>query len=185
MGRAPGPPDGRGRRRRKPRNLWPESRVNPGKACLLPRRSPQAPGAPASPRRPGLCFAQAPGPTLSPAVLDRSDQSTETCLLHRLQRMPGRLAQAPRSHPSAAGRCPGRLPAGHHAYESGQRRVPISSLLLLASMLGVSVEALIGAPAKRGAGKRGLRRISSSACTRYPAEVRDANRSAAARPRRP
>ena len=41
------------------------------------------------------------------------------------------------------------------AYESGQRRVPISSLPLLASTLGVSVEALIGASAKRGAGKRG------------------------------
>ena len=41
------------------------------------------------------------------------------------------------------------------AYESGQRRVPISSLPLLASTLGVSVEALIGAPGKRGAGKRG------------------------------
>ena len=41
------------------------------------------------------------------------------------------------------------------AYESGQRRVPISSLPLLASTLGVSVEALIGAPARRGAGKRG------------------------------
>lgn len=41
------------------------------------------------------------------------------------------------------------------AYESGQLRVPISSLPQLASILGVSVEALIGAPGKRGAGKRG------------------------------
>jgi hypothetical protein len=41
------------------------------------------------------------------------------------------------------------------AYESGHRRVPISSLPLLASTLGVGVKALIGAPGKRGAGKRG------------------------------
>lgn len=40
------------------------------------------------------------------------------------------------------------------AYESGQRRVPISTLPLLAHTLGVSVEDLIGAPTKR-AGKRG------------------------------
>lgn len=41
------------------------------------------------------------------------------------------------------------------AYESGQRRVPISTLPLLAQTLGVSVEDLIGVPAKRGPGKRG------------------------------
>jgi transcriptional regulator with XRE-family HTH domain len=41
------------------------------------------------------------------------------------------------------------------AYESGQRRVPISMLPSLADTLSVSIEELIGAPAKRGAGKRG------------------------------
>ena len=43
------------------------------------------------------------------------------------------------------------------AYESGQRRVPISMLPLLADTLGVSIEELIGTPtaAKRGTGKRG------------------------------
>ncbi len=41
------------------------------------------------------------------------------------------------------------------AYESGQRRVPISTLPLLASTLGVTVEELIGTPAKRTASKRG------------------------------
>lgn len=41
------------------------------------------------------------------------------------------------------------------AYESGQRRVPISTLPLLARTLGVSLEDLIGVPASRGAGKRG------------------------------
>ena len=41
------------------------------------------------------------------------------------------------------------------AYESGQRRVPISMLPALAGTLGVTVEDLIGAPARRGAGKRG------------------------------
>lgn len=41
------------------------------------------------------------------------------------------------------------------AYESGQRRVPISTLPLLARTLGVSVEDLIGVPAPRGSGKRG------------------------------
>jgi len=40
------------------------------------------------------------------------------------------------------------------AYESGQRRVPISMLPLLASALGVSIETLIGTPTK-AAGKRG------------------------------
>lgn len=40
------------------------------------------------------------------------------------------------------------------AYESGQRRVPISTLPLLAQALGVTVEELIGAPAQR-AGTRG------------------------------
>jgi transcriptional regulator with XRE-family HTH domain len=40
------------------------------------------------------------------------------------------------------------------AYESGQRRVPISTLPRLATLLGTSVEALIGQPA-RAAGKRG------------------------------
>jgi transcriptional regulator with XRE-family HTH domain len=39
------------------------------------------------------------------------------------------------------------------AYESGQRRVPISTLPLLAHTLGVTVEALIGAPTKSS--KRG------------------------------
>jgi len=41
------------------------------------------------------------------------------------------------------------------AYESGQRRVPISLLPLLASTLGVTVEDLIGVPASRSSGKRG------------------------------
>lgn len=41
------------------------------------------------------------------------------------------------------------------AYESGQRRVPISSLPLLAQILGTTMEALIGAPTSRSAGKRG------------------------------
>ncbi|MBA3486043.1 MAG: helix-turn-helix transcriptional regulator [Lysobacter sp.] len=41
------------------------------------------------------------------------------------------------------------------AYESGQRRVPISTLPLLARTLGVSLEDLIGVPASRGTGKRG------------------------------
>lgn len=41
------------------------------------------------------------------------------------------------------------------AYESGQRRVPISMLPALAGTLGVTVEELIGTPARRGAGKRG------------------------------
>ncbi len=41
------------------------------------------------------------------------------------------------------------------AYENGQRRVPIATLPLLASTLGVSMEDLIGVPATRPAGKRG------------------------------
>ena len=41
------------------------------------------------------------------------------------------------------------------AYESGQRRVPISTLPLLADTLEITIEALIGTPAKRRAGKRG------------------------------
>jgi transcriptional regulator with XRE-family HTH domain len=41
------------------------------------------------------------------------------------------------------------------AYESGQRRVPISTLPPLADTLGVSIEELIGTPAKHSAGKRG------------------------------
>ncbi len=41
------------------------------------------------------------------------------------------------------------------AYENGQRRVPISSLPLLAHTLNVTVEDLIGVPALRGTGKRG------------------------------
>ena len=41
------------------------------------------------------------------------------------------------------------------AYESGQRRVPISSLPLLARTLNVTIEDLIGMPAARGGGKRG------------------------------
>ena len=41
------------------------------------------------------------------------------------------------------------------AYESGQRRVPISALPQLARTLHVTVEDLIGVPAPRGAGKRG------------------------------
>jgi len=40
------------------------------------------------------------------------------------------------------------------AYKSGQRRVPISMLPLLADTLAVMVEELIGAPTKR-TGKRG------------------------------
>lgn len=41
------------------------------------------------------------------------------------------------------------------AYEGGQRRVPISTLPLLARTLGVSMEDLIGVPAARATGKRG------------------------------
>jgi transcriptional regulator with XRE-family HTH domain len=41
------------------------------------------------------------------------------------------------------------------AYESGQRRVPISALPLLANTLNVTVEDLIGVSTKRGANKRG------------------------------
>jgi len=41
------------------------------------------------------------------------------------------------------------------AYESGQRRVPISTLPLLARTLSITVEELIGAPAKRSNSKRG------------------------------
>ena len=41
------------------------------------------------------------------------------------------------------------------AYESGQRREPISMLPALTSTLGVTVEALIGMPTTRTAGKRG------------------------------
>lgn len=41
------------------------------------------------------------------------------------------------------------------AYESGQRRVPISTLPPLAETLGISIEELIGTPARRSAGKRG------------------------------
>lgn len=41
------------------------------------------------------------------------------------------------------------------AYESGQRRVPISLLPQLADTLGVTVEDLIGVQAARGTGKRG------------------------------
>lgn len=41
------------------------------------------------------------------------------------------------------------------AYESGQRRVPISLLPLLAKTLGTTVEDVIGVQAARGTGKRG------------------------------
>lgn len=41
------------------------------------------------------------------------------------------------------------------AYETGQRRVPISMLPLLADTLDTSIEELIGTPAKRRASKRG------------------------------
>jgi transcriptional regulator with XRE-family HTH domain len=41
------------------------------------------------------------------------------------------------------------------AYETGQRRVPISTLPLLADTLDITIEALIGKPAKRSARKRG------------------------------
>jgi transcriptional regulator with XRE-family HTH domain len=41
------------------------------------------------------------------------------------------------------------------AYETGQRRVPISTLPLLAETLEISIEQLIGTPAKRRTGKRG------------------------------
>jgi len=41
------------------------------------------------------------------------------------------------------------------AYESGQRRVPISTLPRLADTLGVGIEELIGTPHRRGTGKRG------------------------------
>ena len=41
------------------------------------------------------------------------------------------------------------------AYETGQRRVPISMLPLLAETLDTSIEDLIGAPARRRSGKRG------------------------------
>ena len=40
------------------------------------------------------------------------------------------------------------------AYEGGQRRVPISTLPLLAETLDISIEELIGTPAKRSARKR-------------------------------
>jgi transcriptional regulator with XRE-family HTH domain len=40
------------------------------------------------------------------------------------------------------------------AYESGRRRVPVSTLPRLAKLLGVSIEELIGGHGKRG-GKRG------------------------------
>ncbi len=42
-----------------------------------------------------------------------------------------------------------------NAYESGYRRVPVSTLPLLARTLGVSVEQLIGAPQSAAARKRG------------------------------
>ena len=41
------------------------------------------------------------------------------------------------------------------AYESGQRRVPVSMLPTLARILGVSVEELIGEPPSSAARKRG------------------------------
>lgn len=41
------------------------------------------------------------------------------------------------------------------AYESGQRRVPISLLPLLAQTLGTTMDALIGTPEPRTTGKRG------------------------------
>ena len=41
------------------------------------------------------------------------------------------------------------------AYESGQRRVPISTLPSLADTLDISIEELIGTPPKRSARKRG------------------------------
>lgn len=41
------------------------------------------------------------------------------------------------------------------AYESGQRRVPLSLLPLLAQTLGTSMDAMIGTPASRRASKRG------------------------------
>jgi transcriptional regulator with XRE-family HTH domain len=41
------------------------------------------------------------------------------------------------------------------AYESGQRRVPISLLPLLARTLGTTLEALIGEPSTKATGKRG------------------------------
>jgi transcriptional regulator with XRE-family HTH domain len=41
------------------------------------------------------------------------------------------------------------------AYENGTRRVPITTLPLLAHTLGTSIEDLIGAPAPRGQAKRG------------------------------
>jgi len=69
------------------------------------------------------------------------------------------------------------------AYESGQRRVPISMLPLLADTLSVTIEELIGAPARRNASKRGpapklqqqLERISqlSKARQRVVSEVLD------------
>ena len=41
------------------------------------------------------------------------------------------------------------------AYESGQRRVPISTLPLLARTLSITIEELIGVPPKRSSSKRG------------------------------
>jgi transcriptional regulator with XRE-family HTH domain len=41
------------------------------------------------------------------------------------------------------------------AYENGTRRVPITTLPLLAHTLGTSIEELIGTPAPRGQSKRG------------------------------
>lgn len=41
------------------------------------------------------------------------------------------------------------------AYESGQRRVPISALPALADALGTSIEDVLGVASKRNPGKRG------------------------------
>lgn len=41
------------------------------------------------------------------------------------------------------------------SFEIGRRRIPVSALPLLAKALNVSIEDLIGTPAKRGGNKRG------------------------------
>lgn len=58
-------------------------------------------------------------------------------------------AESPRSPPL--------WPSATHSapYESRQRRVPTSTLPLLARTLGVSLKDLIGVPATRNTGKRG------------------------------
>lgn len=98
-----------------------------------------------------------------------------------MSRTPGRTAQGPGAHPGATGRCAGRLPAARRRIRKRQRRVPISSLPLLASTPSVRVEALIGAPGearRRQARSRAQAAAAARAGARAAksaAEVRDAN----------